>query len=492
MLTLEKLVSELWKAADILRGHVNASGYKNYLLSLLLLKRLSDLIEEEAEAIKQITGNHDQAGNSPNVYRFFIPKGSRWSDLQHLKENVGDELNKAFTAIESANSGLRGIFTDSNDWKRFSDELLLELIKRFSNLNLQNSNLVEPNLLGHACEDLIERFALNEGQAGGFSTTPRQVAKLMVRLIEPQERMLICDPVCGSGGLLVECMHQIEEQKGNPFNVSLYGQAPNRESWVTTKINLLLHDIPPFNIYLGNTISDPKLVQNDGTLMLFERVIANIPFNLRNWRRDEIVKLDKEKHNRFRYGTPPNSSGDYAFIQHIIATLKETGKAAVLIPQGALFRSGAEAEIREGIIGHDLIEAVIGLAPKLFFGTSVPAVILVLNKKKEKERREKILLIDASHDEQAGKNQISLRDKDIARIISAYCNFQDEVGYAKVVSVEELAVNDYMLDIKGYVTSPKPEVDLEAEINKLRALKAERTKVESEMNECLRALGIKI
>jgi type I restriction enzyme M protein len=287
-------------------------------------------------------------------------------------------------------------------------------------------------------------------------------------------------------------MHQIEKQEGNPFNVSLYGQARTRESWAITTINLLLHNISDFDIRLGDILREPELVQKDGKLRRFDRVIANLPFNIDNWAGDKIAELNREKYNRFCYGIPPNNNGNYAFIQHIIATLKETGRAAVLIPHGVLFRSGAEAEIRGRIVRDDLIEAVIGLAPKLFFGTSILAVILVLNKNKEEERRKKILFIDASDDYQVGRKQNYLEDKDIARIISAYQNFPDEAGYAKVVSIEELAANDYMLDIKRYVTSPKPNVELEAEINKLRQLKAERTKVESEMNECLRALGIKI
>ncbi len=492
MITLEELVYKIWDAVGILRGYVNPSDYKNYLLRLLLLKRLSDLSEEEAKAIKQKAGNPDPALNSLNEHCFSIPEGSRWSDLQRLEKNVGDELNQAFAAIEGANPELRGIFTDTDNWRQVSDELLLKLIQHFSNLNLQNNNLAEQNLLGHACEDLIERFALSEGKMSGASTTPRQVAKLMIRLIEPRKEMYICDPVCGTGSLLVECTHQIEDHKGSSRNMSLYGQALNKETWVTTRINLLLHDIFDFDIRLGDTLNDPKFVQEDGELMRFDRVIANPPFNLRNWGRDEIVKLDKEKYKRFRYGTPPNSSSDYAFIQHILASLKETGRAVVLVPHGVLFRIGSEAEIRGSIIRDDLIEAVIGLAPKLFFGSSVPAAILVLNRNKEKDRRKKILLIDASREYQADKNQYHLRDEDLKHIISAYHNFQDEEGYAKVVSCEELAADDYILNIERYVTSPKLKVDLEAEINKLRELKTERARVESDMNECLAALGVKI
>ncbi|MBD2083452.1 type I restriction-modification system subunit M [Trichocoleus sp. ST-U3] len=491
MITLEQLVDEVWSAVYILRDNVNIIDYKNYLLRLLLLKRLSDLFEEKNEKIKQKAGSQDLSLNSLNKPRFFIPKGARWSDLQSLEKNIGAGLDEALTVLEIANPELRGIFTDTDNWRQVSDELLLKLIQHFSTLNLQNSNLVEPNLLGYACEDLIEKFALSEAKTNGVSTTPRQVAKLMVRLIEPREEMHICDPVCGTGSLLVEYANQTENYKDSSRNMLLYGQALNKESWIITRINLLLHDIFDFDIRLGDTLNDPELLQ-DGELMRFDRVVANPPFSIRNWGRDGIINLDKRRYNRFYYGTPPKNNSDYAFIQHILASLKETGRAVVLVSHGTLFRRGAEAQIREGIIRDDLIEAVIGLAPKLFFTTSVPGVILVLNKDKEKDRRKRILLVDASHEYQADKSQNHLRDEDLKHIISVYHNFQDEEGYAKVVSCEELAADDYTLNIERYVTSPKLKVDLEAEISKLSKLKAERTRVESEMNEYLQALGIKI
>lgn len=492
MITLKDLEYELRVAAKLLRGHIDANDYKYYLLRLLLLKRLSDLFEEEAKAIEQKIGNRDLAENSPDKYRFFIPEGSRWSDLQRIKENIGDSFNKALVAIEGAHPKFEGIFanTDFNKWKKVGDRILLSLIRQFSSLNLRNSNLAEADVIGRACKELLEKSAFSQGQKGGESTTPPQVAKLLVGLVEPREGTYICDPVCGMGGLLVECTHQIQNQEGNPRNVSLYGQEINRETWTTAKINLLLHDIFEFDIRLGDTIRNPQLLEKEEKLMLFDRVIAHPPLNLSDWGY-EIAR--KGRDNRFRYGTPPESSADFAFIQHILATLNETGKAAVLISHGGLFRRGAEASIRGGMIRDDLIEAVIGLPPNLLYGSSIPAVILVLNRDKEKNRQGNILFIDdASREYQAGRNQNYLRDEDIKHIISTYSNFQDQEGYAKVVSCEQLAVDDYILDIKRYVTPPKLKVDIEAEINKLRELEAERTRVESEMNECLRALGIKI
>jgi len=491
MITLKNLEYELGTAAKLLRDHIDANDYKYYLLRLLLVKRLSDLFEEEAKIIEQETGNCDLAENSSDKYRFFIPEGSRWSNLQRIKENVGDNFNKALVAIEDANPKFQGIFANPgfNRWEKVDDHILLSLIRQFSSLNLRNSNLAEADVIGCACKELLEKSAFSRGQKGGESTTPPQVAKLLVGLVEPREKMHICDPVCGMGGLLVECTHQIQNQKGNPRNVSLYGQEINRETWTTAKINLLLHDIFKFDIRLGDTIRNFQLVQKDGKLMLFDRVIAHPLLNLSDWGY-EIVREGKD--NRFRYGTPPDSSGDFAFIQHILATLNETGKAVVLVSHGGLSRRGAEAVIRGGMIGADLIEAVIGLASNLLYGSKMPAAILVLNRNKKKNRQGDILFIDASHEYQAGKNQNYLSDQHIERIISAYSNFQDQEGYAKIVPCKQIAADDYILNIKRYVTPPKLEVNIEAEINKLRKLEAERTRVESEIDEFLRALGIKI
>jgi type I restriction enzyme M protein len=288
--------------------------------------------------------------------------------------------------------------------------------------------------------------------------------------------------------------------------VLLYGQEVNLESWAIAKINLLLNNLYNFDIRLGDTLRDPQLVEGN-KLMLFDRIIASPPFNVM-WG-DEIGKIDK--YNRFPYGIPPKNSGDFAFIQHILATLNDTGKAAVVVPPGVLFRGGGvvvrpgvlfrrgtEGEIREKLITADLIEAVIGLPPNLLYGTGIPIVILIFNRKKPEKHKGKILFIDASREYQKGKGRNYLGEQDIAQIVSVYQAFQDLVsledqkGYAKVVSFEELTNNDYNLNIHRYMETPKLEVDIPAEITKLRELEAERAEAESEMNECLRALGVKL
>lgn len=509
MITLKDLEHELLVAIDILRGSPERIDYTSYLYKLsklLLIKRLSDRFEEEAEEIERKTGDRDLAWNKPEGHQFFIPEGSRWDDLLKLSRNTSEALNKAVASIENANPKLEKIFVDT-DW---DDRELLDLIFHFSKLNLKNSNLPEPDLLGQAWKLFIEKLPESVGQRGVFTTpsspvdqrgafaTPSSLVELLVRLLEPQHGLRICDPTCGLAGILVEWANQIKQQGGDPNSdpnkVVLYGQEVNLESWAIAKINLLLNNLYNFDIRLGDTLRDPHLVEGD-KLMLFDRIIANLPWTVYMWG-DEIGKIDK--YNRFPYGIPPKNSGDFAFIQHILATLKETGKAAVVVRPGVLFRGGTEGKIREKLIIADLFEAVIGLTPNLLYKMSIPLAILIFNRKKPEKHKGKILFIDASREYQKGKGRNYLGEQDIAHIVIAYQAFQDLVsledqkGYAKVVSFEELTKNDYNLNINLYIETPKIEVDIPAEITKLYELEAKRAEAESEMNECLRALGVKL
>jgi type I restriction enzyme M protein len=486
MITLEYLENKLWTAADILRGLSSSDDYINYLFRLLLLKRLSDLFEEESHKAKP---------------RFFIPAISQWNYLQQIPENIGQALNEAGRAIETYNPSIRELqrifinynfeHSHSQVYIKKQDQVLRQLIWHFSEIKLQNKYFGEPDLLGKACEYLIVQFAANLGKMSGGFFTPQKVAELLVRLLEPQPGMSICDPFCGFGGILTECIKQIKHLGNKPNDLLLYGQDINQNTFSLAKINLLLHDIFDFDIRLGDTIQEPQLVEN-GNLMLFDRVISNPPLSIRNWG-DELAKFDI--YGRFRYGIPPKRSGDFAFIQHILATLKSTGKAGVIVPLGVLFRGGAESEIRTRIIGSDLIEAVIGLAPNLLYGTGIPTAILIFNRDKEEGRRNKILFINASNEYQKSRNQNYLREEDITHIITAYQAFEDEEGYAKVVALEELAANEYILNINRYVLTPKDEkdkIDIEEEIIKLRELEAQRAEAEKDINKYLRQLGIKL
>lgn len=502
MIKREHLEQALWKAADIMRGGISFYEAKSYLFRLLLLKRLSDVFEEEVEAIKREISPHNLACSKPYTHRFFVPDNSRWSYLQHLHQfDISNKLNEAGKAIEFANPELEGIFTSidfGDDHNQVSVKqkasYWTRLMNHFSFFNLRNSNL-DKGALGEACESLIEKIAISVGNKSGDFSTPSQVKKLLVRLLEPQENMSICDPACGAGGLLVECMRQMKPQRDTPNNLLLYGQEQNYETWAIAKINLLLHDIFEFDIRLGDVINDPQLIQS-GKLMQFDRVVANPPFNLKNWRYEMAPFFN----DRFLYGIPPQNKGDFAFIQHILSTLNSTGRAAVIVPSGVLFRGGVEGIIRRGIIEDNLIEAVIGLAPNLFYGTGIPTVILIFNRNKPAIRKGKILLIDASKEfideaDQKDKSQNYLSNQHIDEIFTLYQGFQEKEGYSKVVSVEEIAANDYNLNINRYVLPTEDEINLDVEINdlgqKLLQLDAELAEAESEVNKCLHELGVR-
>ncbi|BAZ31684.1 type I restriction-modification system M subunit [Cylindrospermum sp. NIES-4074] len=497
MITLQELERGLWIAADILRGHFSVSDYNKYLLRLLFLKHLSDVFKENSEEIEQEIDNQDLVWNRQKDFYVFVPECSRWSYLQRFDRNIGNALNIASKDIEYKNPRLERIFTSidfENQHNYFAsgqhDTILRQLIEHFSHLNLGYSNLDEPDILGKACEYLIEKFAGDSGKYRGEFYTPNKIAELLVNLLGVEKGMKICDPVCGVGGFLVTSANYIKQVGLNIEDVSFYGQEKDLETWVIAKINLLLHGVFNCDIRLGDTLRDPQLFQ-DRELILFDRVIADPPFSPKNWG-DERDGFDP--YYRFRYGVPPKNNGDFAFIQHILATLGKTGKAAIIVANGVLFRGGKEGLIRERILEEDLIETVISLAPNLLYGTGIPANILIFNRSKPEKCKNKILFIDASSKYQKIGNQNSLQLEDITYIVTSYQAFTDEEGYARVVSLEEIAHNDYILNINRYVLPPteKDKIDIEAEIIKLRELEAARAKAENDMNGYLRELGVNL
>ncbi len=496
-LTKEQFFNHLWSAADILRGSIDAADYKNYIFGFLFLKRLSDVFEEEGEKIEKETGDKYLAWQEPDEHTFFVPETARWSELRKVSTNIGDRLNKACFALEEANPKLEGVLAgiDFNDERKLGDaknrdSVLSRLVNHFSQVSMRNADLAEPDILGRAYEYLIERFADDAGKKGGEFYTPRQVVKLIVELLEPKEGMRICDPCSGSGGMLIECAHYIERHGGNPKNISLFGQEKNLGTWAICKMNMLLHNIPDARIEKGDTIRDPKLIQ-DGELMLFDRVIANPPFSLKDWGYETAMA---DGFGRFRFGIPPKTKGDLAFVQHMIATLNSNGMLGVVMPHGVLFRGSSEAKIRQGILEEDLFEAIIGLAPNLFYGTGIPAVILVINKAKPKERKGKVLFIYGAELYEQGKNQNKLRDEDIAQIVKAFKDYCDAERFSRVVSLNEIKENDYNLNISRYVdtTIPEEKIDIKEALIKLRQIERERDKAEEKMNEYLKELGYDI
>ena len=494
LLSVSQLEGYLWSAADILRGSIDSSDYKSYIFGLLFLKRLSDRFEEEAEKLVADGVSETVAWTDLDEHRFFVPDRARWSTIHNQATNIGETLNKACAALEEQNSALEGVLAgiDYNDARKLGDAknrdtVLARLVQHFSQVSLRNDRMAEPDLLGRAYEYLIEQFADDAGKKGGEFYTPRMVVKLIVELLAPTERMRICDPTAGSGGMLIECAHYVERKGGDPRNLTLHGQEKNLGTWAICKMNMLLHGLPDVTIEKGDTIRDPKLV-DEGELLLYDRVIANPPFSLDEWGRDVA---ESDGYGRFRFGLPPKTKGDFAFVQHMVAVLNNSGRLGVVMPHGVLFRGASEGKIRQGLLREDLFEAVIGLPPNLFYGTGIPASILVLNRDKPRERKGQVLFIDASGEFEEGSNQNRLRSQDLERISSTFHAYADVEKYARVVMLADIERNDWNLNISRYVDTSKDEerIDVAGAVRKLRELERERVAAEATMSQYLANLG---
>lgn len=452
-LTLSDLENYLAAAADLLRGAIDQADFKAYIFPLMFFKRISDVyLEEYGHALADSGGDHEFAAFAEN-HRFTIPEGCLWEDVRQRTENVGQALVTAFRSIEKANPDtLYGIFGHAawTNKDKLSDARLMDLIEHFSTKALTNE-AVTPDVFGQAYEYLIKRFADQSNKKAGEYYTPREVVRLLVNILDPQEGETVYDPTCGTGGMLIEVIEHVKDNGGRPQTLwgKLYGQEKVLATSGIARMNLLLHGVEDFKVVRGDTLREPAFFTGNH-LAQFDCVIANPPFSLKNWGH-EAWASDPWGRNRLG-GVPPTGYADWAWVQHMLTSASPTtGRVAVVLPQGALFRGGAEGRIREHILKADKIEAVIGLAPNLFYGTGLAACVLILRHEKPTTTAGKVLFINGEHLFKRGRNQNTLEAEHAEALLKAYQAFSGESGLAHVATLDDIAGNEFNLNLPLYV-----------------------------------------
>lgn len=490
-LDFETLKSHLFEAADILRKQLNPEEYRPVIMAVLFIKKLNDEYESNVQKLIKKGKSEKEARKAFN-HTFVVPEDANWEKLFGTTKSIGSALNKIARRIEEENQRLAGVLTASkfDDKNNFPDNIMEELLIHFNKYNLSNDHLVKPDIFGDAYEYLLAEFASETKKKGGQFYTPHEVVRLLVLLTKPKEGMRICDPTCGSGGMLVQSWSYVKENKGNADNLTLHGQESNYSTVGMSKMNLVLHGVSDFRIEHGDVLDNP-LLQEDGKLFSYDRVLANFPFS-ENWK---AQGKENDPYDRFRLGIPPaKDKADFAFIQHMYSVLNDKGKAAIISSQGVLFRGSIEAAIRKGLYDEDAVEAIIALPEKLFFGTGIPGCILLLNKNKPKERKGKILFVYAAKDYQEEKNRNTLREKDLKKIVSAVDDFKDIDRYCHVAEKDEIEENEYNFNVPRYVDISEPEepVDIQATIDEIKKLDKQREELEKKVNADLKELGFRV
>ena len=489
----QDIESWLWAAANILRGPVDPANLRDFVFPLLFLKRLSDTWDEEhAEAVKLLGPDIDETV-AQDFHTFQIPKGCHWADLRRVAENHGIKIQKMMQEIEAANPDrLAQIFGNAPwaDHNKMPPERLHRLVEHFGKRDLRPS-VVSNDLLGGGYEYLLKRFSDESATSAGQFFTPRAVVHLLVRILDPKPTDSVYDPACGSAGMLIEAANEVKQSGGRVTQMRFYGQEVNQTSAAIGRMNLLIHDVEDAQIRRDDTLQAPKFVDNLGRLDKFDIVVANPPFSLKDWGAE---KWANDPHKRAIGGVPPKGNGDYAWVQHMVTSMKpDVGRVGVVMPHGVLFRSGSEAQIRQHLIENDLLDAVIGLGPNLFYGTTIPACLLIFRAKKSSAHAKHVLFVDGSKRFTKGKNQNELSETDVKDLFDTYTdsgNSEREGISARLVAHEEIKENNWDLNIGRYLKADVADVvDVAQALTSMNQAIVELEEAKKAMLERLRAAG---